>query len=94
MSTSIINFAASKSTTVQKGIQAILVKRRLWPPGGVRLVCDTLKCTTCQALSTCGIYFLVRNATPVKKPKIAAENAQNNAFEMNIFFEKKVVNMW
>ncbi len=37
---------------------------------------------------------MVRNTTPVKKPKIAAENAQNNAFVMNVFFEKKVVSMW
>ena len=29
--------------------------RRLWPRGRVRLVCDTFTCTTCQALSTCGI---------------------------------------
>ncbi len=37
---------------------------------------------------------LVGNATPVKKPKIAAENVQNNAFVMYVFFEKNVVSIW
>ena len=55
MSTTTTNPPTGKSTKVQKEIQAILVKRRLWPKGGVRLVCDTLKCSTCQAFSICGI---------------------------------------
>ena len=38
--------------------------------------------------------YVVRNATSVKKPKSAAKNAQNNAFVMNIFFEKNVVSIW
>ena len=50
MSTTTINSANGKSTTVQKNILAILVRTRLFPPPGVRLVCDTLKCTTFQAL--------------------------------------------
>ena len=37
---------------------------------------------------------MVGNATTLKKPKIAAENAQNNAFVMHVFFEKKVVSVW
>ncbi len=47
MSTITINFANGKSTAVQKIIQAILVERKLWPSEDVRLVWDTLKCTTC-----------------------------------------------
>ena len=38
--------------------------------------------------------YLVGNATLVKKPKIVAENAQNNLFVMYIFFKKNVVSVW
>ena len=37
---------------------------------------------------------MVGNATPVKKPKIATENAQNNRFVMYVFFKKSVVSVW
>ncbi len=38
--------------------------------------------------------YVVRNVTPVKKPKIATENAQNNAFVKQVLFEKNVVSVW
>ncbi len=38
--------------------------------------------------------YVVGNASPVKKPKIAVENAQNNVFVMNVFFEKNIENVW
>ncbi len=37
--------------------------------------------------------YVVRNATPVKKPKIAAGNVQNNAFVIYVFFEKSFVSV-
>ncbi len=57
-------------------------------------MCDTLKYTTCQLSIYVVFVYLVGNANNVKKPKIAVENAQNNAFRMNIFFEKNVVSVW
>ncbi len=69
MSTTIINSATGKSTTIQKGIQAILVERGLWPPKEVRLVYDTLKCTACQTLSTCGICLRGRKCNSCKEAK-------------------------
>ncbi len=69
MSTPNINYATDKSTKVQKGIQAILVERRLWPPGRVRLVYNTLKCKTCQALSTCGICVHAQKFNSCKEVK-------------------------
>ena len=38
--------------------------------------------------------YIVGNATPVKKLKIAAKNAQNNAFVTHVFFKKNVVSVW
>ncbi len=38
--------------------------------------------------------YVVGNATPVKKPKIEAENAQNNTFVMHLFIEKNIVSVW
>ena len=45
----------NKSTIIQKGIQAVLVERRLWPQGRVRLECEKPKCTNCQTLTTCRV---------------------------------------
>ena len=55
MSTTSITPVTGKSTIVQKEIQEILVEKGLWPSRGVQLVCETLKCTICQTLSTCGV---------------------------------------
>ncbi len=69
ISTTTINSATGKSTTVQKKIQAILVERGLWPSERVRLVFDKLKCTTCQALSICGICVTGRKCNSCKEAK-------------------------
>ena len=37
---------------------------------------------------------MVGNATLAKKPKIAAKNAQNNAFVIHLFFEKNILSVW
>ncbi len=72
MSTTNINSAFGKSTTVQKGIKAILVERRLWPLWEVQLVCDILRCTTCQALSTFGICVNCWECNSCNKAKISS----------------------
>ena len=46
------NLTTGQSSNVQKGIQAILVERGLWPVKGVRLSCDQPKCANCQSLAT------------------------------------------
>ncbi len=81
MSTTSINFVTGKSTTVQKGIRAILVERGLWPPGRVRLVCETLKCTTCQTLSTCGVCVRGRKCNSYKE----AKNCSGKCTKQRIF---------
>lgn len=50
------NSATGQSTLVQKGIQAILVERGLWPLEGVRLECEKPKCATYQLLTTYTVY--------------------------------------
>ena len=69
MSITNINSTNGTSITVQKKIQAILVGRKLWPSGGVRLVYDTLKCTTCEAFSTRGICVRSRKCNSCKEAK-------------------------
>ena len=46
------NPTTGQSSRVQKGIQAILVERGLWPVKGVRLSCDQPKCANCQSVAT------------------------------------------
>ena len=70
MSTTLINPGTGNSTTVQKEIQAILVERGLWPPGDVRLVCETLKCIICQTLSTYGVCIRGRKCNSCREAKI------------------------
>ena len=72
MSTTSINPVTGNSTTVQKRIQAILMERGLWPPGGVRLVCEILKCTTCQTLSKCGGCIRGQKYNSCKEAKICS----------------------
>ena len=55
MSTVITDPFTGQSTTIQKGIQAVLVERGLWPQEGVRLGCEKPKCTSCQTLTTCRV---------------------------------------
>ncbi len=55
MSTVITDPFIDQSTTIQKGIQAVLIERRLWPQDGVPLDCEKPKYTNCQTLTTCRI---------------------------------------
>ena len=72
MSTISINLVTGNSTTIQKGIPTILMEKSLWPLGGVRQVCETLKCTTCQTLSTCGVCVRGRKCNFCKEAKICS----------------------
>lgn len=47
------NPLTGESTKVQKGIQTVLSERGLWPEKGIQLACERLKCTSCQAVTTC-----------------------------------------
>ena len=49
------NLTTGKSSKVQKGIQAILVERGLWPVKRVRLSCDQPKCANYQSFATCTV---------------------------------------
>ncbi len=55
ISTVITDPLIGQSTTIQNGIQAVLVEQMLWPQGGVQLECEKPKCTNCQTLTTCCI---------------------------------------
>ena len=63
------NSATGQSALVQKGIQAVLVERGLWPPGGVRLECEKPKCATCQLLTTCTVCVKGRKCDSCKEAK-------------------------
>ena len=63
------NPTTGKSTKVQKGIQAILEERGLWPVKGVRLSCEQPKCTNCQTLSTCTVCVKGRKCEACKETK-------------------------
>ena len=69
ISTVVVNPSTGQSRIVQKEIQTVLVKRRLWPQKGVRLECEKLKCTMCQTLATYGIYVQGRKCESCKKVK-------------------------
>ena len=59
----------NKSTIIQKGIQAVLVERGLWPQGGVRLEYEKPKCTNCQTLTTCRVCVRGRKCDSCKESK-------------------------
>lgn len=67
MPTVITNLFTGQSTTIQKGIQAVLVERGSWPQGEVRLECKKPKCTNCQTLTTCRICVRCRKCDSCKK---------------------------
>ncbi len=69
MSTITINITISKSTTLKEGIQAVFMKKRLWPLERLKLVCDALKCTTPHAISTFGICVCDRKCNSCKEAK-------------------------
>lgn len=50
------NPITGQSTKVQKGIQAILEERRLWPGKRVCLSCNQPKYTNCQTLKNYTVY--------------------------------------
>ena len=90
MSTTSINPVTGKSTIVQKGIQVILVERGLWPSGGVRLVCEILKCTTCQTLSTCGVCIRGRKCNSCKE----AKNCSGKCTKQRMSFTKRTLRVY
>ena len=63
------NLTTGQSSKVQKGIQVILVKRRLWPVKRVRLSCDQLKCAHCQSFATCIVCVKGHKCDLCKKTK-------------------------
>lgn len=69
MSAVITNPLTGQSTTTQKGIQAVLVERGLWPQGGVRLECEKPKCTNCQTLTTYRICVRGRKCDSCKETR-------------------------
>lgn len=69
MSTMVTNPTTGQSYFIQKGIQAILTERGLWPQGGVRLECKKPKCTNCQTLTTCRICVRGRKCESYKEAK-------------------------
>lgn len=69
MSTIITDPITNKSSFIQKGTQADLVERGLWPQGGVRLEYEKPKCTNCQTLITCQICIRGRKCDSCKESK-------------------------
>lgn len=69
MSTVIVDSLTGQSTILQKGIQAVLVERGLWPQGGVRLECEKPKCSNCQTLTICRICVRGRKCDSCKEAK-------------------------
>ena len=73
MSTVITDSLNGQSTTIQKGIHAVLVERGLWPQGGVQLKCEKPKCTNCQTLTTCCICVRGRKYDSCKETRQYSE---------------------
>ena len=63
----------NKSIIIQKGIQAVLVERGLWPQGGVRLECEKPKCINCQTLTVCRVYVRGQKCDSCKESKQHSE---------------------
>lgn len=74
------NPITGQSTQVQKGIQAVLAERGLWPHKGVRLACERPKCTSCQAFTTCIICVKGQRCDSCKK----ARNHSGNCTKQRI----------
>ena len=64
-----IHPTTSQSFQVQKGIQAVLLERGLWPSKGVRLECEKPKCATCQSFSICNVCIKGRKCDSCKEVK-------------------------
>lgn len=63
------NLANGQSTLVQKRIQVVTIKQKLWPPGGVQLDCEKPKCGTCQLLATYTVCVKKRECDLCKEAK-------------------------
>ena len=69
MSTVITDPLIGRSTTIQKGIQAVLDEQGLYPQGGVQLECEKPKCTNFQTLTTCRICIRGRKFDSCKETR-------------------------
>lgn len=63
------NSTIGQPTQIQKKIQAVLTEQGLWPHKDVQLACEKLKCTLCQAFSTCNICIKGTRCNLCKKAK-------------------------
>ncbi len=77
-----------KATKVQKGIQAILEERGLWPVKGVRLSCEQPKYTNCQSLSTCTVCVKGRKCEACKETKEHSGRCTNKRLVIHVIIEK------
>jgi hypothetical protein len=57
-------------TRVQKGIQAILEERGLWPESGLNVECEKPKCDTCLPMKKCRMCIKGTRCDSCKEPKI------------------------
>ena len=55
---------------VQKGVQMVLEERSLWPKNSLKLSCEKLKCSNCQAISSCKLCVKGKRCELCIKPKI------------------------
>lgn len=55
---------------VQKRIQMVLEEWNLWPDTGLKLMCDKLKCSSCQEVSTCKLCTKGKRCESCIKPKV------------------------
>ena len=69
MTTVVTNLSINKLTLYQKNIQTILLKKRLWPQGGMQLKCEKLKCSNCQTLTTYSICIKDQKCNFCKETK-------------------------
>ena len=92
MLTVITDPLTGQSTTIQKGIQAVLVEQGLWPQGGVRLGCEkSQNAQVVKLLQHVAFVYEVKNAILAKKQGKIVGSALNNGFVMHVTFEKKGV---
>ena len=93
MTTMVVNLSTGQSRIVQKRIQAILVKRRLWPQKGEQLECEKLKCITCQTLAICGICVQGQKCKFCKEVKNCSGKNTKQRICDACFFQKKTLPM-
>lgn len=64
-----MSFQNTSGTWVQKSVQQILKKRKLWPISGLNLECDKPKCFNCEAASNCKVYIQGHKCANYIEPK-------------------------